>query len=187
MRLDAKDAAKLRAGGDEFRPHLLDRHRLHVNLPAIMVVAMDADFEPGGADGAHRFGVAAADMRRRQQGAVQQRAQPVNLHDARAADFLEKTRTKNARDRAARLIRSERKKKRGRGADRPAIGHELRHTHPRAAVRIDIDFERKANRHEENPSRYRAAAQAARKTLRGIELELDAAPAKHPSCNPILL
>src|SRR3954462_10562458 len=40
-----KDPKKLRAGGNEFRADFRERHLLHVVLPPLVIVAMDADLE----------------------------------------------------------------------------------------------------------------------------------------------
>ena len=148
VRLGAEDAQELGAGGDEFRAHRREVHRLHIILPAVVVVAVDAHFGALVAHRAHHVGVAAADVRRGQQRAVEQRAEAVHRDDAGAADLPEEARAEDARDRAAGLVGPEGEEKAGRHAKFAAVGGEVGHADPRAAVGVDVNLEREADGHD---------------------------------------
>ena len=146
-RLAPEDAPELGAGGGEFGADLGEAHPLHVILPAVVVVAVDAGFEAGVAHGAHHVRMAAADVRRGQQGAVEQRAQAVHRDHAGAADLLEEPRAEDARDGAARLVGAQREKEARRRAHRAAVGHQIGHPEPRTAVGVDVNLEGEAEGH----------------------------------------
>ena len=104
-------------------------------------MAVDADLETGIAHLAQHRLVAPADVRGGQERAVEQRPHAVELHDARAPDLLQETRPEDARDGAARLVRSEREKERGRHPGGAKIRQQVRHAEPCSAVGIDVDLQ----------------------------------------------
>src|SRR6267142_3569554 len=87
-----------------------------VVLPAHVVPAVDADLETRVARRAHRVRALAADVRPRQERAVEEGADAVVFQDRRPFDLREEPWAKNAAQRAAGVVRPEAEEERGAGA-----------------------------------------------------------------------
>ena len=144
-RFEAKNPQKFRPRRDQLCAHFRERHPFQIVLPAVVIVTVDANLVARIAHAPHHVGIPPPNMRRREQRAVEQRAQSINLHDTRTTHFLEKTGPKHAADRPPRLIRPQRKQETRRRPNLRQIGHEIRHALARAAVGININFEDKTH------------------------------------------
>jgi hypothetical protein len=85
--------------------------------------------------------VSPAYVRTGQEDAVQERADAVGRDHAGAADLAEKTRTKDAFDRAACIVGPEGEEERCLDAEFVEEGEEVRHADARAAVGVNVDLD----------------------------------------------
>ncbi len=131
---------KLLAGLPEFIEHLVAAHLHEPVLPANVIVAMDAGFVAAFLDRAHDSLIAPAHLRPRQEHAVQQRSEPVGRDHAGSAHFAQKSRTEDAFNGAAGIVRAEGKKERGPDAELVKEGGKIRHAEAGAPVGVDVNF-----------------------------------------------
>src|SRR5574341_1978077 len=114
-------------------------------LPADMVIAVDAGFVAFGANQAHHVSVSPADMRTRQQDAVQQRAQAVRGNHAGPADLAQEPRPEDAPDRSSGIVRAEREQERGLDVELVKETDKLRHADARSPVGVHVYFDGEEN------------------------------------------
>src|SRR5690349_24304915 len=109
-------------------------------LPAHVVVAMNAGLVTGFAYRAHHVAGAPSDVGARKQGAVEQRAHAVVLDDRSSLHLVHEATPKYALDRAARVIRAERKQERREDAVLAKQLDEIRNAFARPPKRVDVYF-----------------------------------------------
>src|SRR5262249_23714032 len=122
-------------------------------LPAHVVPAVHPDLEPRSAHGAHLAGAASADVRAREHGAVEQRAQSVVSKDGGAPDLPEKIPSEDAFQRAPGMVRAEAEEEARSGAAALEQPGEPGNALARAAEGVDVHLQR-----ELHPTSRRASA-----------------------------
>src|SRR5438046_3252760 len=112
-------------------------------LPAHVVPAMDPDLETRVPRRAHRVRAPPADVRPRQQRAVQEGADAVVFQDRSPFDLRQEPWAKNAAQCTAGVVRPEAEEEGGAGAVAVEYFHYTRDTVARAAGSICVDLQRK--------------------------------------------